>query len=484
MRSPEGKDTTALLDGLTFLLGIPVAILFLTFFHPVIRIGAAGCGLLYLHHFWKTRRAGAFAATIQGASRTEIGVVLTLGLLAILITGFGAVFAPTVDMAKFSMVFHQLLENPWPVVHTDCSIAGRPCDVFLRYGLGFFLTPALAGKWIPFVRTDVWILVFHGLTYAVIFLTLARVLKSVRFALLCVALLFSFGDLDTPYQIMKLGWGRIFAHNDAALGPALEYFTPGNLMTWMPGQAIPAFYSGLFYLVAIRSKKISLAQMAWSLFIVAAWSPLVAIGFGLLAADYLIRCRPPLFPTGARAPWDILTGGAILGTVILAIYYGTDTGDIPREFGIPKNYLLFLALNVLPCFGMLMVGYRKETWKAVAPIAAFLCVLPLFRLGAYNDLGRYGSAPLLFVLKVVFLERLFTAGKRLPHFVVLVVFVLSLMDGANALLVPQNQMSKRAMKTFDEKHVLIDWWFSIGSWASKQYFAKCRPSAFPISCQH
>ena len=86
-----------------------------------------------------------------------------------------------------------------------------------------------------------------------------------------------------------------------------------------------------------------------------------------------------------------------------------------------SSYLLVLALEVVPYVLVLFLS-ATEYRRLVVPVALFLALLPLYRIGIANDLAMRASIPAIACLAVL-TARVMIAGSRRASIAILVVFL-------------------------------------------------------------
>jgi hypothetical protein len=129
------------------------------------------------------------------------------------------------------------------------------------------------------------------------------------------------------------------------------------------------------------------------------WPPFAAIGLAPFAAAAVLQHFRP-----AMKNWSDLLCGLITGSPLLA-YLISGSAEIPRGWSweqsewIFTNYLLFLLLEC----GLLLLALRVSGWKFLhqpALVMSVLIVLPLYRIGLYNDFTMRACIPALGLLAI------------------------------------------------------------------------------------
>ncbi len=150
--------------------------------------------------------AFALWRALTGPRRGELpAVTLALLLVAlawVMLTAAGGVFdLANLDWPKHRALFFALSNGSWPT-HTPSYFSTAP---LLRYSLGYYLVPGLAGQWLgPAVLTWAVPLYTWG-GVALILLLFTRGLRGWR-AILAVLVLICFGGMDTIPTILSESW--------------------------------------------------------------------------------------------------------------------------------------------------------------------------------------------------------------------------------------------------------------------------------------
>jgi hypothetical protein len=215
---------------------------------------------------------------------------------------------------------------------------------------------------------------------------------------------------------------------------------PSNYLAleWSPGQAISAWLAAAVFL----SCPIASRGMTFALLFVLAtfWSPLTAIGFGLLAL-FMFLGKFPVFPARHIVP---LAGLAAPMLILAAFFTAKNSPDVWEKFGkIPATWFFrfhaasapwraagMFALFVLFEFGALVMLLRhrfvrdtSDRQLAMAAGLALLLLLPV-TLGYFNDLAMRGSAAPLFCLAMLTVRALKTRNYIEPAYRLLCLMML------------------------------------------------------------
>ena len=371
----------------------------------------------------------AFREALSGSWRMAVrplaAVLLVIALAWVMVTAAGGLFdVHNFDWIKHRAILLDLARNTWPVYlpawaqSLSAFIPGEGDieGLLLRYYLGYYMVPGLAGKWFGVEALNWAVPLWSWSGVALMLLMFTRGFLGWR-AVAAATILIFFSGMDIvsvavfeglewlDFQLSLDGWprvgfGRDFLEWDRYLEVKVQFLSHMVGMMWVPQH----FIAGALYallLVQLRQHRRFLAVsgvvVGASLF----WSPFVAVGLLPLAAVLLKEngVRPFL-------RWQNLLLGLPL-PVLVVTYLASGTGDIPHfwlwEFsgwqnvvrGLPILYLVeFLLLTIL------LVLLRPQLLKESFFLAslATLLLLPLYYFGLHNDLVMRGLIPSLVLL--------------------------------------------------------------------------------------
>ena len=377
--------------------------------------------------------AFALWKALSGPQRGELPrATMALLLVAagwVMLTAAGGVFdLANLDWPKHRALFFALSNGSWPT-HTPSYFSTAP---LLRYSLGYYLVPGLAGQWQgPAVLTWAVPLYTWG-GVALILLLFTRGLRGWR-AFLAVLVLICFGGMDIIPTILSESWDwsalSITFHQGwprIDLGRDTEFWSMEGLyslygssmfnLMWHPHNFLPA---ALYTLLLIQLRReprflsVSGILLAASLF----WSPFVTLGLLPLVGVLILRngLRPFLrWPNLFLVP--PLTG-------LMGVYLASGTADsIPRgwlweryEWGmLAKELLLFYLIEFMILAGLLWLGQpqlRREPFFLISVVT--LLLVPWYQFGVYNDFSSRVSLPTLVLLR--WYTAAFVANYRFIH---------------------------------------------------------------------
>lgn len=328
-------------------------------------------------------------------------LVLVAALVFTVMTGIGGFLPQTLDYIKHNLLYHDLVHEHWPVSYATEQDGAK----YLCYGLGYYLVPALAGRWLgdgwmP-VLTFLWGL--GGVTLA--FYWFATLGKNARIAL-CFFFAFSVTGV-LLYPLKQLGIpGYLPAHDLRDLlsvtGLYHSYHDNFSKIYYQPQHGLTAWLGTalLFEWLWLR-KDARPGMFLWSLCVF--WSPLTSLGLLLIPLAAIKK-------TGVGHYFTPINFASGLLLAVLAIYFQghvplTQKGFIfqmapPGECLILYLSFLLLELNVL--FVLLLLDWKYQMLRGFRPLfyvmAAALILMPLIKVGACADLRLQAGTPAILII--------------------------------------------------------------------------------------
>jgi hypothetical protein len=297
-------------------------------------------------------------------------------------------------------LFRLLVEQPWPA-----TVEGSPGELPLTYYFGFWLPAALVGKvggmalgWAALLA---WTAVGIGIF---VFLVLSLVK---RWSVWPVAVFAVFGGMDL---VEKALWGTADSFSQPYSvefidrWPLYAFTSFGDQLTTVFNQSIPAWILTALVLLQ-RNGRAAIALCALGLL----ESPLPMVGLAVIAGVLMLtgpigapaegapkgwgRLRVAL--TDAISPQNLAIGAACLA--VFGPFFASSLNHNGLALQLPQTGTDFarLALFYVFEFGVIFAlvgkGLRGSAlwWTALGT----MLVLPLLRLGAYNDLAMRAVIP-------------------------------------------------------------------------------------------
>jgi hypothetical protein len=359
-------------------LSLPLLVFFVTFTAKPLAIVAPMAILLAL---WRVRPSD------MGVGLCRKRLILSAGFSALFLIGcgYGPVGGRSWDWLKHFALINELADQQWPPVRTDTG-------TFLRYALGYYMFPGLLAKWLGKTGDDVFVFLqtWMGLTI-LLMLLLQKTSPQKPLVFVSVFLLFSGPDFLASKALYQAfdpfahheWWARLFAYEGHA-----------TLFLWVPQHALAGLLGIAILLPAEKPPPSSYALLGTSLLF---WSPFAAIGLAPFAAAAVLQAIRP-----AMKNWSDLLCGLLTGIPLL-VYLSSGSAEIPHGWNweLPQwsfmHYLLFLLLEC----GLLLLALRVSGWKYLyqpALVMSVLIMLPLYRVGLFNDFTMRACIPALGLL--------------------------------------------------------------------------------------
>lgn len=298
-------------------------------------------------------------------------------------------------------VLRDLATYPWPLAY----LVGD-ATWLLRAPLGYYLPAALAGPALAEPALFAWTAAGLALVLALLASLARQVAPARRGAALVLGLVFiGFGGLDLlPNLWLDLteggGLAAYWGRGGEWWARIFQYSGHVTLLLWVPNHALAGWIPALLLLRHGRRPDF-LRVAALPLAAAAGWSPLAALGAGVLTGVAALLA-------GARGIAAALRGPANWCAVVLAVplglYLSAGSAEIPHGALLARHGLavlprlaLFLALE----FGVLAlaVALLLRSRLLVASLV-MLALLPLYVFGPGNEMTMRTGIAALAVLAV------------------------------------------------------------------------------------
>lgn len=341
-----------------------------------------------------------FALTPGWRSAWPLGRGATLAcLLGGLAWSFGCsgthhlLYAP-VDWQIRDAVLRDLALGPWPVGYVVGDVVR-----LLRAPLGYYMPAALAGRIGGLAVAEAALFAWTALGLALVLALLLALARQAGLRARWLVLVFlTFGGLDLLPNIwldVTEGWGlaSYWGRGGEWWARIFQYSGHVTLLMWVPNHALPAWIPALLLLRHARRAEF-LRAVAVPLAAATAWSPLGALGAGIVAA--VAALTGGFWRAALIAPANWL--GVALA-VPLAWFLAAGSSAIPHgallaEHGLAvlPRLALFIAIEFGIVGGVTLLLLRS---RLLAASLAMLALLPLYVFGPGNEMTmRTGIAPL------------------------------------------------------------------------------------------
>jgi hypothetical protein len=343
-------------------------------------------------------------------------VFLTIITLWVFISGAGGWGFQSPDLSKHSSIYKDIIEKGAPVGY---NYHGK--NIYLSAYLGYYITVPLLFGWLgwPMLMflTTIWTLIgaILGLAWFCV------LVKS--FSPWLVLFFILIGGLDIAGFFFNNGFENSifilinkFYDNQPfwaiRIDPKLLllYQTNTHSLFWGPQHALPCWIgAGMFFYEWIQEKNIRFSPIY--LVIIPFWSPFILLGLAPFIVYQLIKDKLNgyfrisnlfLIPIFITIIWFI-NSVPVSNLEKGLIFYQPDR--ILDYFGQIKAYLFFLIFEVmiwlLPCYIIFRKENDKEKIFLLLFIAIILSIIPLYKLGKWNDFVQRVSMPSLMLLWVL-----------------------------------------------------------------------------------
>lgn len=421
-----------MLPALLFAIGWltpPIAILVAS----LITLSACACvGDLY-HHLHRLRPSAAFAAhspPLQVAAVAGACLVITLWVS---LCGAGGVGYQNADYQGHNALLRDLIMQPWPL---RMNVAETVTPIV--YYVGYYLPAAVAGKVAGWYAANAVMFLWTVLGALLAFAWFVRLASVPRGNWLATAVMFCFaGGLDVvgSYLLAQHAF-ELTRHVDSWAG-YFQYSSNTTLVYWVPQHAIAAWLVTGLVVYSARDPN-SARVVAVSVASALLWSPFAVLGiipFSILAAARWSRRKLWMWLISPSAL--LMEGTAVAVAAVHLAYLAASRFAFPvgfvwegqarervlrsllafwvLEFGALATLLaVFVVLGVRKArsrgikAGVASVGWLEwatrlfgvDRWQVAmfGASVSVLTLLPMCKVGHFNNLVTRSSIPALFVL--------------------------------------------------------------------------------------
>lgn len=336
--------------------------------------------------------------------------VTILFLIVGYFSGWGRWVNQTSDWYKHNAILEDLINKDWPVYYTN----GNEHSMLSYYILQYIL-PSLVGKLTNLRCAEISIYIFNELGLFLIYLNLIKYLKFNKLfsqAFLGVMIIF-FG---TPLLLAKIfrdnftDYQYYFYHDtfySGTNGVLLQYTNNFALLEWVYPQVITIW---LIISIFLSNK----SKIEYYLFLMLPGVLYGTLSFlGLVpvaiayAFEFLIKNKDLRLWFAKIFSFENILSILTLGLITFLYLYGNVFLDKPDSLGIKYMgydkdsivlYVIFILFNVLIYIPFVFKKYKND--GIFISSILMLLILPLFKMGYYNDLTMRTSIPALFILMV------------------------------------------------------------------------------------
>ena len=360
--------------------------------------------------------------------------------------GWGRWVNQTGDWSKHNAIVADLINRSWPVYYTN----GEEHSMLVYY-IAHYLFPAFIGKILghSYRIAEIVLYIWTEIGLLLVFLNIIRVLKvrnylfqagsAVLVVFWGIPLWFSQLLMKKTLDLNMLG-ERMWLFFDE--GIMIQYSNNFVLLMWVAPQVIAVWIMLLLFWDNKEKVEFYLFLLLPAmLFGTLAFVGIVPIALGS-AIEWVIRNKSVKQWVKKLFSPENLALLVTLGSVFLLYFYGNVLSEKPEEIGFMIQpytrysssriwvYVIFVSINVLIYAFILAKDNYKDSIFLMT--AVWLFVLPIVRMGRYNDLGMRGSIPGLFFIMlyvIKYMQEHFNTNKDkwIQKFatVVLVVFILN-----------------------------------------------------------
>lgn len=345
------------------------------------------------------------------------------------------------DWNKHNAMLHDLVSRRWPVYYETHERS------MLTYYLAQYLIPALAGKvFRTFYATLAVQYLWNALGILLIVLNLFRIVRADRWkkqaAVLFVfffyngMLLLAQAVLSALFRI-SIGQQYDYLHFLNINGYFLQFRSNLVSMRWVYPQCIvPWLVTLLLYEHRHRIEHAAALLIPVMLFGILPFVGLVVLAFAYIVRELLAARGNRNVLKRLFSPWNVLTA-LFLGGVLFAYFSGNIFSEKPEEIGFYGVFYEGKNIWVYLIFCLCMYGvYAACMYKRMRRSAMFwitvgtLTVIPLFRMGSWNDFCMGVSIPAQFLMMVFVLQYLLERTEHAGDGIRKGILIMSLCVGA------------------------------------------------------
>lgn len=390
-------------------LALPVLLFFIFWIKPIYSIILIVVFLYSFYQYSKNSKKSYLAIPLWQL----ISVVIIVGIW-VFISGAGGWGFQSPDLAKHSSIYKDIIENGSPT-----SYIYHSKKIYLSAYLGYYISiPLIFGSlpW-PIMMSIITIFTFLGAILGVFwFCILAKSFspKWVLFFMLVGGLdfagLINGEGITKAFSIIREDFYNKLPFFAISIDPKMLLLYEGNThsLFWGPQHALVCWLAtGLFTYEWFVEKSIKYSPVY--LILVPFWSPFILLGLTPIIIYQTIK-------DGIKK-YLILSNLAMIPIFIVIIWFVNSVPVANLEKGFIfykpdrllnylyeiKAYLFFVFFEVIiwliPTY--LILKKNKESKSLLFFIAIILCLVPMYKLGKWNDFVQRVSMPALFILWIL-----------------------------------------------------------------------------------
>ena len=383
-------------------------------------------------------------------------------LFWLLFSGIGNLSYQNSDYNIRNAVMRDLVEQSWPVTYSpDIYPADRQFTenrLMLVYYFGYWLPAAFVGKLAGLTAANLFLFFWSLLGLLLIYSLLSQTIKKVTYKALIILIIWSgldiIGTLWAKYATTGFVFHTHLEHWADNFKVYAQFSSITTLLYWVFNQTIPLWLLVLLFINNSNVKSIFLLA-AFSLFL----APIGTLGF---VPFMLLRIGQQIYRNGFPSVLNRYlslanTLGVVLVIGVTGLFFLTNRAGSIKSFVffdiVPYLAFIFLEVGLLTL--LLFIYYRS---KLVLVCFAFLCFVPLIKVGRYYDFAMRASISYLFLQCLVTIKFLFDAnaskiGKVVVMVYLLIGFITPLFEFTRSFLYTGNHFLFLAKEKFNSYEV-------------------------------
>jgi hypothetical protein len=422
------------MTSLTFLtlayLALPNVIFFFGWLSPGVLFIALLFFILAFYFEWK--KFPLHFAAFRPSTTTCRSLIIsgTLSMIWVAFSGVGGFGLANSDWIKHFSILRDLVLEKWPVIYPEASAVGIYHHVPLIYYLGYYLPAAMIGKIGGWTAANIFLALWTWFGLVLVYEWLKKFVKA-RYFPLVIGLFILFSGLDivgTWLHHLPLKPGR---HIEWWTGRFFQYSSMTSQLFWVPQHALAAWLGTALLLDPLMQGRSGSAHPRinyhWGPILCMLWSPFALIGFLPLWLWNAWLNRRTFFQN-----WTVVALG-ILTLVIFSSFYLSNNSQFPHHELISnlrqnpqgwRYYFEFIFLEMLVLALTPLLFPDQKPWRHLLWVCmGCLLIIPLYKVGSYNDFAMRASMPLLFCLFLCWVRALPIALQKNKTVFIAVIFI-------------------------------------------------------------